>query len=196
MELSSQQNEQQKELSQYMIDVVGLDSSPTVFGWLLYRMSDFDRAERYAQYIIQQRLDETEKAAAYNLLGLIYSDRKNYKKSIEYYQQAIEIHGDCVRFVGPQIIAIHYNLSLAHLVDGDNRLAEDQRRIVDKLLAEYHANLGRLRYERKEYELALEQFERSLKITTDATHEDRNIITELLRCIKEINNIIDPLPSE
>ena len=292
LELSNQQNEQQKELSQYMFDAVGSDPTPSIFGWFLYRMNDFDRAERYVQYIIQQPLDETEKAAAYNLLGLIYSNRKNYKKSIEYYQKAIEIYDDSERFGSPQIIAIHYNLSLAHLADGDHLLAESERQKVDTLLADscieknplliamskalegklaavqgdngkalenleaslkekrktlppnsptiagtihemgvmyirmgnetkatacfeeaikigeqslsadhfdladYHANLGRLRYKRKEYELALEQFERALKITTDATQEDRDVITELLQCIKEITDIIRPSPAE
>ena len=119
-----QLNKQQKHLSKYMINVLGSDPSPSVFGWFIYRMSDFEKAKRYVQYIIQQPLEEAEKAAAYNLFGLIYSDRKNYKKSIEYYQKAIEIYDDSEHVVSPQTIAIHNNFTLAYLADGDIRLAD------------------------------------------------------------------------
>lgn len=292
LQLISRQDEKRKDLTKYLINAVGSNFPAVVFGWFLYRMGDFNRAKRYINYIIQRPLEQTEKAAAYNLLGLIYNDWKKYDKAVEYYLKAIEIYDDSERFGSPQTIAIHYNLALAHLANGDIRLADDHRRVFDKLLAgthitndallsamsadlrgkivtasgnpvealrnlevslqekkkalpsnhpsiastmheigvlhaksgndtkaialleqaikigeqslsadhfdlaEYHADLGRVRYKRQEYKLALEQFQRALRIITGATQEDRDTITDLLKCIKEINDIIDPLPFE
>ena len=290
LQLSKQQNQQQKDFSQYMMNAIGPEPSPTVFGWFLFRMNDFDKAERYAHYIIQQPIEETEKAAAYNLLGLIYKDRKNYEKAVEFYKQAIDFYDNSERFGSSQIIAIHHNLSLAYLAADDIRLAEDHRRIADRLLngayvekdplligmskslegklavacgeypkalenleralqekkktlpltrqsiaalihemgvihekmnddtkalrcfeeaadmneksltidylelGECLADAARIRYKRREYEAALKQFEKALKIITSATVEDLDIITEILKCIKDIKDIVDPLP--
>ena len=295
LQLSKQQNAQQKNFSKYMIDAVGSNPSLIFFGWFLYRMGEFERAERYAQSIINQHFsDEQDKADAYNLLGLIYNDHRKYEKAVNCYENAIKIYDSSVRSGSSQTIAIHYNLTLAYLAAGDYRLAEDHRRIVDKLLAdsqvaneplllsmseklrgrlsavqgnhakalenlkvalqekrkimppnhpsiaaawheigiiharmgddtkavecfekavdigekslsadhfdlaEYHADIGRVRYKRKEYRPALEQLHRALKIITDATRQENDTITELLKCIKDINDIIhvDPLPLE
>lgn len=292
LQLSKQQNEEQKKFSEYMIQAIGSEPGPVSFGWFLFRMGKFDKAERYAQYIIERPfLDKKDEADAYNLLGLIYTDLRKYEKSIECYEKAIEIYDQSDRLGSPQTIAIHYNLTLAYLANEDNRLAEDHRRRVDELLANspvasdpifiamsdklagklaaahgnhakaienlkaalqeqrkallpnhpsiatllhnigviyakmgddtkaldyfqeaikigenslsaghfdlaaYHADIARIRYKHQEYQLALEQFQKALKIITVATRDENDTITELLKCIKDTNDKLDPLPT-
>lgn len=292
LQLSKQQNEEQKSFSKYMIQAIGSEPVPISFGWFLYRMGKFDKAERYAQYIIERPfLDEQDKADAFNLLGLIYTDLEKYEKSIQCYEKAIDIYDNSNRFGSSQTIAIHYNLSLAYLAYDDNRLAEDHRRKVDELLAKssvasdpifiamsdklagklaaahgdhgkalenlkaalqekrksllpnhpsiagilhamgviyanmgndskaldyfqeaveigenslsaghfdlaaYHADIARIRYKHGKYKLALEQFKKALKIITDATRDENDTITQLLKCIKDTTDKLDPLPS-
>ena len=292
LQLAQHRNEEQKNLVRYMDKAVGSEPSPTVFGWFLYRMRDFERAKRYVDHITkQQLLERAEETAAYNLLGLIHHDCKDYLNAIECFEKAIHIYDDSERVGGPQIISIYHNLCLAHLANKDPRSAEDMRRRADELLplstvkdplviaisnqirgkidaahgnyakaieslemaltrkktelppyhpsiattyhaigviyakmdndakalenlkkaveigvtslsaddfdlAEYHADLARILYKQKDYTLALEQFEIALKIITDPTREDDDIITDLLKCIKDIKDIIEPLAAE
>ena len=135
LKLSNLENQQHKEFSAYMIDQMGPDPGPVSFGWYLYRMGAFNKAEHYAENIIKQlSLDDTEIGDAYNLLGLIYKDLKRLEKSIDCYKQALDYYSRSSRCEGAQVIAIHHNMSLAYLAWGDNRLAEDHRREADNLL--------------------------------------------------------------
>ena len=292
LRLSKQQNEEQKSFSKYMIQAIGLEPGPISFGWFLYRMGIFDKAERYAQYIIERPfLDEQDKADAFNLLGLIYNDLEKHEKSIDCYEKAIDIYDNSDRFSSSQTIAIHYNLSLAYLAYDDNRLAEDHRRKFEELLtnspvasnplfiamsdklagklaaahgdhhkalenlkaalqekrksllpndpsiaamlhdmgviyakmgndtkaleyfqeaveiserslsaghfdlAAYHANIGRIQYKHGQYKLALEQFQKALKMITDATQDENDTSIQLLKCIKDTSDKLDPLPA-
>jgi tetratricopeptide (TPR) repeat protein len=61
-------------------------------------------------------------------------------------------------------------------------------------LAEYHANIGRIYYKRKQYQPALEEFELALKIITDYTRDENENIVILMKCISDINDILDPRP--
>lgn len=290
LQVAQPQNQERRDLMTYMTNAIGSEPNPTVFGWFLYRMHDYERANQYVDYIIKQNmLEGAEAAAVYNLLGLIHHDCKDYRNAIEHFQTAIHIYDETARVGGAQIISIHRNLCLAYLKIGDTRSAEDTRRRIDELLtganvkdnllmiaisddvrgkieaaygnlakalenldmaltrkktelppnhpslagshhsigviharmghdeealehfqkaaeigvqslladdfqlAEYYADLGRIHYKRKAYKLALEQLEKALKIITDATQEDKDIITDILQCIKEINDIIEPL---
>ena len=191
LQLIEHQNEQQKIFSRYLIEAVESDPGPTVFGWFLYRMNDFDRAERYVQYIIQQPLEESEKAAAYNLLGLIYSDRKMHKKAIEYYQEAIKIYDNAVRVGSPQIISIHHNITLAYLAGGNTQHAEHHRRIVEKLLDGLYTNKEPLLIAMSEalqgkvaaacgnYEKALENLTTSLKVKEKSLPANHSSIVDM-----------------
>jgi tetratricopeptide (TPR) repeat protein len=52
-------------------------------------------------------------------------------------------------------------------------------------LADYCANIGRIYYKRKQYALALEQFEKALGIITNSIREESDNISTLLACVAE-----------
>jgi tetratricopeptide (TPR) repeat protein len=135
LQLSKQQNELCQGLSRYMMKEIGSEPGPLSFGWFLYRMSEFDKAERYAEFILKQ-LPENDKEVGniYNLLGLICKATNHLQQSVEYYQKALDIFSFSSRSDSPKVIAAHYNLGLAYFALGDNRSADMHQKQAEGIL--------------------------------------------------------------
>ncbi|CAF3122768.1 unnamed protein product [Rotaria sp. Silwood2] len=135
LQLSKEQNELSRNLSKHMMEQIGSEPDPLLFGWFLFRMSEFRKAERYVEYMLTQ-LPSNDKAIgnAYNLLGLIYKDTHKLEQSVEYYEKALEIYSRLCRRDSPQVIATHCNLGLAYLALEDIRNAEEQQRQAEEKL--------------------------------------------------------------
>ncbi|CAF3544551.1 unnamed protein product [Rotaria sp. Silwood1] len=124
-----------------MMKQMGSEPDPLSFGWFLFRMSEFNKAERYVKYVLAQ-LPTNDKAIgnAYNLLGLIYKDTHKLDQSVEYYEKALKIYSQLNYQDSPQVIATHCNLGLAFLALEDPRSAEEQQRQAEeKLLNSSHS---------------------------------------------------------
>jgi tetratricopeptide (TPR) repeat protein len=135
LQLNKQQNHQYKDLYSYMIKQIGTDPSPSTFGWFLYRMSEFNKAERYLQLLLKELpSDDIEVANAYNLLGLIYKDLKRLSESIKAYETALNIYSHSNSYNSSQVIAIHCNLGLAYLALHDYRSADEHQRQAEENL--------------------------------------------------------------
>ncbi len=173
LQLNKQQNQQYKDLFSYMIQQIGLDPSPSTLGWFLYRMSEFDQAERYIQLLLKELPPgDKEIGNAYNLLGLIYKDLKRLEKSVECYEKALVIYSHSN---SPQVIAIHCNLGLAYLVLNDIRNADEHQRQAegkllksslktDALLIAMTVTLkAKIQIEQGDYKLAYENIKRALQ---------------------------------
>jgi tetratricopeptide (TPR) repeat protein len=125
LQLSKQQNELYEELSKHMMKQIGSEPSPSAFGWFLYRTSEFDKAERFAQLLLQQLPpDHKEVGHIYNLLGLINKDRNRLQQAVDCYEKALEVFSHGSQPDSPQVIATHYNTGMAYLAIGDNRRAD------------------------------------------------------------------------
>jgi tetratricopeptide (TPR) repeat protein len=142
LQLNKQQDKACQDFFRYMRNQIGSEPGPLSFGWFLYRVNDFVRAERYAKLMLTQLpSNDKEVGNAYNLLGLIYKDNKLLEKSIECYQKALEIYSHPNYCNSSQIVAIHYNLGLAYLASSDDRSAEEQHELANsKLINSSQAN--------------------------------------------------------
>ncbi|CAF4788794.1 unnamed protein product [Rotaria sp. Silwood1] len=141
LQLSKEQNELSQSLLDHMMKQMGSEPDPLSFGWFLFRMSEFNKAERYVKYVLAQ-LPTNDKAIgnAYNLLGLIYKDTHKLDQSVEYYEKALKIYSQLNYQDSPQVIATHCNLGLAFLALEDPRSAEEQQRQAEeKLLNSPHS---------------------------------------------------------
>jgi tetratricopeptide (TPR) repeat protein len=121
---------------------IGSDASPLTLGWFLYRMNDFNKAERYAESLLKQLSNnDRETGNTYNLLGLICKDTGRLSKAVEYYEKALENYSRTTASDSPQVIAVHYNLGLAYLALGDNQHAgEQQQKAKERLINSSQTN--------------------------------------------------------
>ncbi|CAF1436059.1 unnamed protein product [Rotaria sp. Silwood1] len=128
LQLSKEQNDLSQSLSKHMLQQIGSEPDPVCFGWFLYRMSEFNKAERYVEYILKE-LPQNDKAIgnAYNLLGLICKNAHKLQESVTNYKKALTIYSQVNCHNSPQVIATHCNLGLAFLALGDIQNAEEQQ---------------------------------------------------------------------
>ncbi|CAF1448839.1 unnamed protein product [Rotaria sp. Silwood1] len=127
LELNKEQNKLGQHWLDHMLEQFKSEPGPLAFGWFLFRMNQFDKAERYATWMIQ-KLPPNDIAIgdAYNLLGLIYKDINKLDPSIQSYEKALDIYSHLGYQNSCRAIAVHCNLGLAHLALDDWRNADDQ----------------------------------------------------------------------
>ncbi|CAF1315240.1 unnamed protein product [Adineta steineri] len=133
LELSSQQNEFCQNLYNYMKSEIGSEPSPISYGWFLYRINEYDKAERYANIVLKE-LPENDKEIGhiYNLLGLTYKAMNLLQQSIESYTKALERYRDNNLSNSSQAINTHNNLGLAYLALGDNEKANEHQKQAEE----------------------------------------------------------------
>lgn len=179
LQFNRQQNQQHKDLLKYMLKQIGTDPSPSTLGWFLYRMADYNKAERYVQLLLKQLpADDFERSNAYNLLGLIYKDVNRLSDSIKAYEKALKIYSHfdpCLLNDCSQIIATQCNLGLAYLAFKDVTNADKyQQQAEDQLLKSSCANdpllaamivtlRGKIQTARGEYARACDNFRIALQ---------------------------------
>jgi tetratricopeptide (TPR) repeat protein len=142
LQLSKEQNKLYRDLSQHIMKQIGSETSPLILGWFLYRMNDFNKAERYAFSLLKQISEkDKETGNTYNLLGLIYKDTGRLALAVEYYDKALENYTRTSPPDSPQVIATHYNIGLAYLAQGDHaRAAEHQKSAAERLTNSSQSN--------------------------------------------------------
>ncbi|CAF3040085.1 unnamed protein product [Rotaria sp. Silwood2] len=141
LQLSKEQNELSQSLSNHMMKQIGSEPDPLSFGWFLFRMSEYDKAQRYVEYILKQLPpDDKGIGNAYNLLGLINNDTHHHEQSVEFYEKALNIYSQLNCHDSLQVIVTHYNLGLAYVDLGETRNAEEQQmKAEEKLLNSVHS---------------------------------------------------------
>ncbi|CAF3548332.1 unnamed protein product [Rotaria sp. Silwood1] len=136
LELSKEQNELSQNLLDHMLKQIGSGIDLLSFGWFLFRMGEYEKAEHYIQLMLKQ-LPSTDKGIgnAYNLLGLIYADNNKLEQSVQFYEKALDVYSKLKCQNSSQVIAIHCNLGLAHLASDDIRSAELQLDEAENILS-------------------------------------------------------------
>ena len=142
LQLSQEQNQLCRDLAHHIIKQIGSEASPLALGWFLYRMNDFNKAERYVESLLKQLSNnDREKGNAYNQLGLIYKDTGRVKQAIENYTKALENYARTTSSNSPQVVTAHYNLGLAYLELNDHqRAAEHQKQAKQTLINSSQTN--------------------------------------------------------
>ncbi|CAF3399744.1 unnamed protein product [Rotaria sp. Silwood1] len=136
LQLSKEENKLYRDLSHHIIKQIGSEVNSLTLGWFLYRMSDYSRAERYAQSLLKQLSNnDKETGNTYNLLGLIHKETGHLVQAIDYYKKALENYTYTRPPNSPQVIATHYNLGLAYLALENKELAaEHQAKAKEQLI--------------------------------------------------------------
>ncbi|CAF3071026.1 unnamed protein product [Rotaria sp. Silwood2] len=133
LQLSSEQNQLGQKLLDHMLEQIKSDPGPLSFGWFLFRMSEFNKAERYAKWMTQHLpLNDVGNGDAYNLLGLIYKDTNKLQESLESYEKALDIYSRLGYDNSPRAIAAHCSLGLTYLALDDSRSADEQQRLAEE----------------------------------------------------------------
>jgi len=100
-----------------------------------------------------------EKERAYNNLGVLYKDRKEYDSAIKEYQKALEID--------PNYAYAYYNLGIVyHDLGEQNRALEAYQKSIElnPRNVDAHNNLGALYKELKRYDSAIREYRKALEI--------------------------------
>lgn len=135
LHLSKEQNQICHDLSAHIIKQIGLNASPLTLGWFLFRMNEFNKAERYAESLLKQLPpNDREIGNTYNLLGLICKDTGRLQLAVDYYNKAIENYARTGPPDSPQMVTAHYNIGLAYVALGNCQLAEKHQRYAKQRL--------------------------------------------------------------
>jgi tetratricopeptide (TPR) repeat protein len=136
LQLNKREDEVSQDVQNYMKKHIGSEPGPTTFGWFLYRMNEFDKAERYIKLLIEELPpNDKERGNAYNLLGLMYKDLRKLSDSVESYEKALAIYSNSSSPNSCQVIAIHCNLALAYLALNDERTADEHQQEAEEKLS-------------------------------------------------------------
>ncbi|CAF0926078.1 unnamed protein product [Rotaria sp. Silwood1] len=96
-------------------------------------MSEFNKAERYAKWMIQQfPKSDIRNGDVYNLLSLICKDANKRKESVESYEKALDIYSYVDYDNSPRVIVTHCSHGLTHLALDDSRTADGEQRLAEE----------------------------------------------------------------
>jgi tetratricopeptide (TPR) repeat protein len=137
------------------------------------------------------RLDTLEAALGFYNLAKILRLRKNNEKSLEMYQQSLQVYRNCLPPKHPTIALCQNDIGLLHLQNDklvkavscfiDAIEIVQQTKPVDQLMASmYIANLGRAYLLLKQPEDAAERFTQAIEIRTACLGPDHPKVVELI----------------
>lgn len=122
----------------------------------LRREGKLDRAQKICESLLREHPDYM---AALHTLGLIYADKKNYERSLDYLVRAVMLN--------PRSWSTLTALSGVYLELGANEMAAqalEQARAINPQDANVLVTLGEIYRQEREYELAKEAFSQALKV--------------------------------
>lgn len=147
-----------------------LSATYNLLGRTLYRMGDLDNALYYhnKHLALSRELGEREgEAVALNNIAMIYKDKGDYDKALEYFQQALKLSED-----DEQRATAYNNIAIIYSDKGDyNKAIEYLQKAIElgERVGDYHGvaqtylNLGDTYREAKNYELAEKYLTEGLK---------------------------------
>jgi len=111
--------------SEFLEKAVNEDSDPEKIKMLAvsqYNQKNYDEAEKNFEKLIKE--DKDNASIYYNSLANIYRDKKEFEKSIEYYQKSIDID--------PKYETAYQNLAILYLYEIDPRDPEKAKEIIEQ----------------------------------------------------------------
>ncbi len=134
--------------------------------------------------VVESDAPDEEKAIALTYIGIIYDDRGEYNKAIEYYRRALPYDR--------RNPLIYRNMSLAYRHQKDYQKADE---IISKALSMDPKNVknimlfGNILFEQGKYKEAKSQYEEALKINPDNSSALYNMAIALLRLGDEVSAV-------
>lgn len=81
-------------LANYFMSEIGESPTVAMFGRFLILQGDYNRAERYFQFLIDENgsdLDDIGRNICYTNLGYIFSEKGEYERAMDYFQKVLDI---------------------------------------------------------------------------------------------------------
>jgi tetratricopeptide (TPR) repeat protein len=175
LKLTADDDEQLRTLTERMREETPGDTGWKRLGQLLLKINQFDKAEELYKFLLEQILDEDEKAFYYNQLGYVKDNQGDYEKAIEYYEQVLEIQQKTLPPNHPLLATPYGNIGCVYDNMGEYSKAlsfyEKALEICQKTLPSNHPSLatsynriGSVYHSMGEYSKALSFYEKALEI--------------------------------
>jgi len=149
---------------------------------LQYEKGNIQIAHKMLKTAINVPMNLINKVNSYILLGINYTQERNYKKAMNSYQKAIEISPDTA-----QIYNNIGNIYYAQQNYGESIKYYEKATVLDPEYANAFSNMGIAYYVQKKYEKALQKYEIVLKMDPDNKSIQRKV--QVLRQLIERGSI-------
>ncbi|CAF0918045.1 unnamed protein product [Adineta steineri] len=184
LQLTADDDEQLRQLTEYISKYVGGGTGWTRLGALLTKTGHFDKAEELYKVLLEQPSSESDKATYYNNLGSVRHKQGDYEQAIKYYEQGLGIFEKTLPPNHPSLATSYNNIGGVYDNMGEYSKAlsfqEKALGIREKSLPENHPdlatsynNIGSVYDSMGEYSTALSLYEKALGIfqkTLPANH--------------------------
>ncbi|CAF0772384.1 unnamed protein product [Rotaria sordida] len=177
LRLCSNNDDKLQSLFEYMRKKLGNgETNLYIFAGVLHDMGKLDYAEKYYRYYLKQLPDKHPHiSACYHALGIVTSEKKDFKSSLTWYNKLLEIINRTLENDDANIANIYNSSAIVYQEIGDhNQAIESYKKaliIWKKTYGEEHpdvamclSNLGNVYQDQKKYLKALECHQKALTI--------------------------------
>ncbi|CAF3407833.1 unnamed protein product [Rotaria sp. Silwood2] len=200
LELTSDEDEDLRNLTEYMKQEIGGTNNLTNFGRLLIEMGELDKSEQFykiVHYNTSLKDDPRTMAMIYNDLGFIASQKNSKQQALLLYKKALDIGHERFPLLDPQLSPIFNNIGEIYftLEDLDHALENyDKALHIDlnstppnayNLGIRYH-NIGMVYQQKRDFRLALTNYKQSLVIKQANLPPKHSSIAVTQRCLGDI----------
>ncbi|CAF3746194.1 unnamed protein product [Rotaria sp. Silwood1] len=100
------------------------ESSIFSFGILLFKMGQYDKAQKYYNHLLNELpRDHPDLAPCYHNLGMIANNNGNYDEGLKWFNKALEIYTRTHKFDDPILAVEHNSIGEIHVRKGNNASA-------------------------------------------------------------------------
>ncbi|CAM4837065.1 unnamed protein product [Rotaria magnacalcarata] len=181
-------------------DYDGGDNGSSVFsfGILLFKMGEYDKAEKYYNHLLTELPpDDKDLGPCYHNMGMIANHKGNYDLSLKWFKKALELYNQTRKSDDPAIATTCNSIGEVYFRKGNRKDAlESFKKALDirkKAFGEeniqvamcYH-NMGNAYQEEKNFQQAFECHQKSLMIRQKLLPADHYDIGSSIHCIASI----------
>ncbi|CAF3624815.1 unnamed protein product [Rotaria sordida] len=173
-------------------------SSDFSFGILLFKMGQYDKAEKYCNRLLSELpRDHPDLAPCYHNLGMVANHKGKYDTSLEWFAKALEMYNKTRQPDDPVVATTYNSIGEVHFRKGNRTNALESFKkalsIRKKRFGEEHLqvamcyhNMGNVYQEEKKFQEAFECHQKSLMIRQKYLPTDHPDIGASVHCIASI----------
>ncbi|CAF5048978.1 unnamed protein product, partial [Rotaria sp. Silwood1] len=178
LKLTADDDQQLRRLTKSIAEEIG-GTGWYRLGQLLLKIAQFDKAEELYTALLEQALNDSDKAHLYHQLGWLKDDQGQYKEAASFYETSLKIKRKTLPEDHPSLANTYNNIGLAYNYLGEYPKALEfygkSHKIYERSLPSNHPelagsynNIGQVYNNMGDYSKALEFFEKALKIRETA----------------------------
>ncbi|CAF2665158.1 unnamed protein product [Rotaria sp. Silwood2] len=208
LKLTSDDDQKLRQLTDRIHKEVSGSTGWDQLGQLLLKIGQFDKAEELYTALLEQTLNDNEKAHVYHMLGMLKTCQGQYREAASFYEKSLEIYRKTLPEDDPSLATTYNNIGLVYNEMGDRSQAlqfyEKAHKIYEEALppddpefANSYNNIGGVYKDMGDYSKALEFYEKALKIdekTLPPNHPDLAISYSNIGSWKNLKRRIEDSP--